>query len=808
MVNKQAALWLTLLLVMPFIVSAESSSMTLTPAEQYIAYPGQTTQHHIDVTYSGDSGTTLKLDLQSQYLNDISGNGQELVFDVGETNRFLWTLTLPSLTEYGTDTINVTIIDLSDQSTQSVDVELKITAPSLINFGNTQSSSFVVDPGVRTNVATNITSNATLTDEVIFEIQTESLWNWGWTMDNIEGATSNLQLAPDTMDFVKIWVDVPNVIDGAPLANQGPTFRLIGTSGLDGVKIAWDFTLEVSSFRNVTIDLVQDNVVVDPSGNARVDVNVRNTGNIPDTLSITLGNVVVNNLASSESDSDRITTDGWTVALFNAFEDVILMPNESRTVEIGVQSPAVTSGTISVDLIVQPTNFPFRISRETATVNITWDRDFQHNLNPVDCTYLQPNSTCTGTISIQNLGNFVDSVVVENVNAPSYVTGISFKDTPFQLERYGQGSFEAIDFRIAETATAYQQGSVDFDLRLTNGIVLQRYSIDVVVGPNVAWSFLEGTSEVDSRDVVSFAVQLRNDGNLEDGLIVQLQSSHSTEMGFVPPEGALIEGESETPRIFELGNLPRGANFTLRGTAELPSDQTANGTLVLDIVVRSIFDPETEFVYSIEEEFLSKQWKAKETSESYSISELFEDLILLVKGWWLIVVSIAVSAIILNKAVRDRMQRKENEELLRQMHEKPEETQEDWMEKFTKPSQKPQIVESPTMSPDAFARAFQSQSTPSAPALQPLPEPVRNAASTVLDHHDMNAQKATMDKIASDIVAHGVVTPHDENQSLEPSTAITERTIRHESVDLQPKVEPTTNVPLPSNPEPEDEFDL
>ena len=154
------------------------------------------------------------------------------------------------------------------------------------------------------------------------------------------------------------------------------------------------------------------------------------------------------------------------------------------------------------------------------------------------------------------------------------------------------------------------------------------------------------------------------------------------------------------------------------------------------------------------------------------------------------------------------MQRKENEELLRQMHEKPEETQEDWMEKFTKPSQKPQIVESPTMSPDAFARAFQSQSTPSAPALQPLPEPVRNAASTVLDHHDMNAQKATMDKIASDIVAHGVVTPHDENQSLEPSTAITERTIRHESVDLQPKVEPATNVPLPSNPEPEDEFDL
>ncbi len=55
------------------------------------------------------------------------------------------------------------------------------------------------------------------------------MWNWGWTMAEENGLTSNLQLNPDTMDFVRIWVDVPQVIDGAPLANQGPTFRLIGS---------------------------------------------------------------------------------------------------------------------------------------------------------------------------------------------------------------------------------------------------------------------------------------------------------------------------------------------------------------------------------------------------------------------------------------------------------------------------------------------------------------------------------------------------------------------------------------------------
>ena len=166
----------------------------------------------------------------------------------------------------------------------------------------------------------------------------------------------------------------------------------------------------------------------------------------------------------------------------------------------------------------------------------------------------------------------------------------------------------------------------------------------------MAWTFLDGVSEVDSRDVVSFAVQLRNDGNLEDGLIVQLQSSHSTDMGFAPPEGAIIDSDSTQPRTFEIGNLPRDSNFTLRGTAKLPTDQASNGTLVLDIVVRSIFDPETEFSYTIEEEFLGKQWREDVKRDSYSFSEFVEDITLLAKGWWLVILSVAVSAVILNKA--------------------------------------------------------------------------------------------------------------------------------------------------------------
>jgi hypothetical protein len=809
MLKKQATCWLVLLLVLPVTVSADQNTTHLSAADNYVAYPGQTVQHHIDVTYSGESGVALKLDLQTQYLSNVNGNGQELVFNDGETKRFIWTMTLPQTTPLGTDTIQITIIDTSDLSNKSIDVEMKITVASNIYFGSIQSSSFVVDPGIRTNLAMNITSNATMTDDVTFSIQTDASWNWGWTMDAIEGMTSSLQLTSNSMDFVRIWVDVPEIIDGAPLANQGPTFRLIGTSGLDFVNIAWDFTLEVSSFRNVTIDSVEENVLVDPAGNTRVDVQVRNTGNTPDTVSITLGNLKINGEVSMETDSDRITSNGWTVALFNAYEDVILMPNESRIVEIGVEAPSVTSGTIEVDLILNPTNFQFRTVRETASVSISWVRDFEHELLPGDCTYIQPNSSCSGSLSVQNIGNYADSFVLELNTAPQFISNVVFPELPIQLDQYEATTFNAIEFTIDGNATAYQQGSISFDMKLNGGQVLQTYSIDVVVGPNVAWTFLDGQSEVDSQDVVNFAVQLRNDGNLEDGLIVQLQSSHSTEMGFTPPNGAIIDGDSERPRTFELGNLPREANFTLRGTAELPADQTANGTLVLDIVVRSIFDPETEFIFTIEEEFLGKQWKVEQEKERYSLSELVRDIGLIIKGWWLIVVCVAISSIVINKAVRDRIQRNEQDELLRQFNEQPEETQDNWMEKFNKPStQQPQIVESPTMSRDAFEKAFQSQSTPSAPALEPLPEPIRDAATTVLDHHDMSSQRATMDKIASDIINHGVSMPHQENENLEPSTAITQRTIRHENLTLTPTPRAQENVPLPSEVDEEDEFDL
>ena len=794
---------------MPYVVVADTDArVEITPMEHYVAYPGDTVQQYADVEYLGEGSTTLKLDLQFNVQASFSGNGQEIVFAPGETNRFLWTMTLPQSTSCVNETLGISIVDLSDNRTFYLNVTTQITTPSAIQFGNTQSSTFVIDPGITTNVATNITSNASLQDDVRFSIQTTSNWNWGWNMDDIHGEDSILTLSPNSMDFVRIWVEAPLVIDGAPLAYEGPTFILTGTSGLDYAVITWEFSLEITAFRNVSIDSVESNVTLDPGGNDRIDVIVRNTGNTPDTISMMLGNIVIDGVTKQLEKSDRLTIDGWTVALFNAKEDTILFPNETRMIQIGIEAPLQTSGALTVDLFINPTNFPFRSVQKTAQTEIDWIRSVEENILPANCQYIQPGESCYATLEIENKGNYNDQFKIEVLSYPDFVSSVDLLMEIINIPRYGSATEEVLQINIDENATAYTQGKVEFQMTFEGGSVVNTYDIEVLIGPNVNWTFLDANSEVDSTETLSFSVRLRNVGNLNDGLIVQLRSSHSTDMGFNPPEGAIVEDGVEYPRTFEIESLPRNSNFTLRGTADVPTNQIANGTLVLDIVVRSVFDPQTEFIYTIEYDFLGESWITDEEEDSYSFTEFASDMTDLFMAWWLVIAAVAIASIVLNKAVRDRIQRKELEHLQKNLEQQEPEEEGDWLHKFErKESTAKEILESPQVSSEQFEAVFRASSKGPSQALEPLPEDVRNVATTVLDHHALEAQKAQIDEIAHAIQSDGIATQHLENQNLKPVQNVAERTIRHDTQNLMSdrKVKETS---FPPKSKQTDEFDL
>ena len=808
--NKHIAFTVLFILTMPLIVVADSDArVEITPMENFVAYPGDTVQQWADVKYIGSETTTLKLQLELTIQSTFSGNGQEIVFNSGETNRFYWTMTLPQSTSYGNETLGLAITDLTDDHTFYSNLTIQITAPSAIQFGNTQASTFVIDPGIRTNVATNITSNASLPDDVTFSVQTTSEWKWGWNMDDITDDVSNLELSPDSMDFVRIWVEAPLVINGAPLAYEGPTFTLIGTSGLDYATISWEFSFEITAYRNVSIDSVETNVSLDPGGNDRIDVIVRNTGNTPDIISMMLGDIVIDGIDKELEKGDRLTVDGWTVALFNAFEDTILFPNETRMVQIGVEAPAQTSGALEVDLFIQPTNLQIRTVQEKAQTEIEWIRSAEAILQPTDCMYLQPGDSCFATLELENNGNYEDQFSIEVLSCPEFISSADILFDRISLPRDGAKTANVIQINIDENVSAYTQGQVSFQVKFDGSSVVETYDVNVLVGPNVNWKFQDANSEVGSTNKLSFSVQLRNVGNLEDGLIVQLRSSHSTVMGFNPPAGALIEDGVDFPRTFEIESVPRDSNFTLRGAAEIPTDQIANGTLVLDIIVRSIFDPDTEFVYTIEHDFLGEAWRIDEPDDTYSFSEFSADLTELFMGWWLVIAAISFASVVLNKAVRDRIQRKEIEQIEKTLQQpKPEEQQGDWMKKFErKEAVESEESPSPQVSPEQFKQGFMASSKRSPKPLQPLPEEARNAATTVLDHHALEAQKSQMNELANAINSDGIATQHTENQNLQPAQREDRRTVRHDTQNLMSK-KSDTEISLPSKQKEIDEFDL
>ena len=62
----------------------------------------------------------------------------------------------------------------------------------------------------------------------------------------------------------------------------------------------------------MTVDIIGENLSLEPDDDGRLEVTIRNNGNIDTYLdaSLKLGNLI----------DDRIEVENWTVAIFNAFE--------------------------------------------------------------------------------------------------------------------------------------------------------------------------------------------------------------------------------------------------------------------------------------------------------------------------------------------------------------------------------------------------------------------------------------------------------------------------------------------------------
>ena len=178
-----------------------------------------------------------------------------------------------------------------------------------------------------------------------------------------------------------------------------------------------------------------------------------------------------------------------------------------------------------------------------------------------------------------------------------------------------QGGYDNISITAPADAMAFTLGETTFELLDDTGMVVDSTTVELKVAPQIAWTFRNVAEQVNAKGRLSIAMEVRNDGNAVDGLIVQLQSSHSVDMGFIPPDIAVYEEGVEFPRSFEVNDIPLNSNFTIRAWVQLPQDQTSNGTVYINTTIRSRFAPELPFVHTSTGDYLGVAWQPSEAVE-------------------------------------------------------------------------------------------------------------------------------------------------------------------------------------------------
>ena len=817
--------FLVLLLVMTILsplslVYAEnnrdSSFAGVNSPEQIIIHRSESLEIPITIQNTEQYTQTYSLNLISAESNLTTiGLPIQYTLDSNQLRQVKFTLSCDSNAGYQTSQLSLNLTnDVNSDEYLVINIEIMVLPQSDLDFGVDGVSQFVVDPNVQTNLAVNITNNGVYSDDVTYSLTTQSSWQWGWTMNQTSGDDAFETLVSGQLAYVYLWVKVPSVIDGSPLLNTGPRFTLTATSSLDYVQSQWSFDLLMSEFRNISIDSTSENLTLDPLANDRLSVTVRNVGNLDNKIDITLE--AIDELGQSIIEvpvSDRIEFNGWTVALFGAKENIALQPNEARTFEVGFQAPDEYFGSFDVRIKAYPIGAVSRTYTTDVSADIEWIRSANIELINEDCLALLPGENCQSYFTIENLGNAKDVFEIKSSDVPNFLT-TDVSATTIELQKGEAKTTEMFSISSNQNVLAFENGNVTFDLIYADTKeIVQQISVPVIIAPKISWSLESIVEEVDANGRLSIAMTLRNDGNAIDGLIVQLECSHSTEMAFIPPNNAILEEGIELPRSFEINDLPLGSNFTIRAWADLPQDLSSNGTLYLNTSIRSRFAPDMPFIFTSSGDYLGESWVVDEESDSgFDIIEFASNILQITKSWSLIILSIVISGVILNKSLRDRKIRKEDEAIRQSMYQKeaPEKVQ-DWMEKFNqKNTNDEEVIQSKQIPADTFQNAFRAKAGLPQQASNPVEEPLRKAASMVLDVHDKSMVLDTADELLAEIKTKGIARPNVNNQSLEMKPVETSITSRKDPKNIIRKNDNslptnTESVPLPVT---EDDDDL
>jgi len=746
----------------PVMVAAAApvatESMEAVVEANVVVHRAESIEAYITVHNTADVDQSIEVALASNHTGlTFTGLPTEHELAANHLRQITFTINASSDAPFTTHDLLLQLTGTVDPSTPlEVVMQVKVAPYSNLSFGAEGTSQFTVDERVRTTVAVNMTNGADILDNVTFSLYSASGWNWGWNMDVNAQGHAYLNLSSGELGYIYLWVDVPAVVDGAPLEGTGPRWTVSAVSGIDNEAHIWNFDLLMNQKRNMSIDGVEEQLSLAPGEDGRASVTVRNTGNTPGTVNLTLLAVDANGQPiSGMSSADRFNRSGWTVALFGGLEHVVLAPNESRTVEVGIQAPNELSGDFHVQFIGFSSGAP-SLAR-TAMISATINRVSNASLltDAMGCTALNAQSMCNVTTSVTNTGNAYDTLTLRVLGVTDgFNITVNGTDQAFFLPGQTK-SLGTLHVEARSDLLAFTEGTLSLEVINDQGHTVSQTNVSLRIAPLIRWNLTVVEERVDARGQLSIALEVRNDGNAADGLLVQLQSSHLIEMGLIPPADAVWEEGVANPRSIELDAIPLGSTFTLRAWADLPQDQPTNGTVYLNTTLRSRYTPEDAFVHTSTGDYLGTPWQSSdESEEGFNVGQAFALSVAYLKAWSGVLLALAFSVGMVAAAVRARKRRNEEQSTL--PYQKVNESADDWMAKFNAapaseaPPSAP-MPEAQPMAAEAFEQAFRRQHGHTAPSQAPVNTALVSAAQLVLEKRTDERELKRADDLLSSL---------------------------------------------------------
>ena len=774
--------WMVVVLValmLPTLpVSADEKPFNFYIDDEIVAHPGETVQlriawqnivgtaRHFSVSLNSTGDNLTVSDLASDWTRVASGRLGEMLINI----------TVAPNSNFETQSFSLDFLcqEVENWSlTHNVDV--LISKWSNIRFGSNDGSEFYVLQDVRTGFAVNVSNQADYDDTVKLRFNTQTNWEYGFDDDLNDDGELVIDLQSGEYDFISFYIQTPPIIDGGPLAGTGPQFSLEAVSNLDRRVSSWNFSLRMETYHNMTIDVVEDNLSIEPGDNERLEVVVRNNGNTATYLDA--------GLLYGDSREDRFEINNWTVAIFNAFEFQPLEPNESRAIEIGFSAPNINLGSVGLELDIMPQSFPQRATSVQISSSIDWQKNGSVSKIGDSCAEVEWNQTCQQLIQIENTGNFFQDYLLEIRDS----SGMYFEITQetIGLSRSQNSTEIPLNITPFENAEAFTSGSAKLVLTLDDGTLVDSLDITSKTAPRVFWIWEDSATSV-SNGRLEMAITMRNDGNTADGLVVRMTSSYFTEMSFIPPNNAIIEDGSKNIRSFEIINIDKGANFTFRAWAKIPDNQNSADDFYVTITAHSRLADDKPFTFTANTSF-DAAISSNDNQEGIvdSIGDILSTIFAVIWAWKWIAIATIASGLMINKSIRDRKGRLADMELMNSQQ-NVEQKPDDWMAEFaTKKQPTPQIAQSPQIPSEVFTGMFQAVGGGQKPVAEPVDSRLVSAASTVLDHHDTVATKSKLDDLVENLAAGNVSTPHMANVALpDDIVPVTERTVPKPQADV------------------------